>query len=202
MGNTTASPSLEAEWPAVAAALPLFLAGPNDRLQTLSDGLGTSWTSLAVGTSGWPFTNRQKPKRSRAPGLVEHGLGRLSGTVGCTFSAGGPWRCCSGLTAPRRTGRPPGPGARARLRHPPPRPRSPVGEGPRHPAIAAHQEALPHCSRAQPGERGCGVRPQRPHQSRVACGRHSHEHDYGETLRIAHKINSSKGVAENTRRPG
>ncbi|MCX6032975.1 MAG: toll/interleukin-1 receptor domain-containing protein [Chloroflexi bacterium] len=32
-------PALEAEWPAVAAALPLFLAGPNDRLQALCDAL-------------------------------------------------------------------------------------------------------------------------------------------------------------------
>ncbi len=34
-------PVLEAEWPAVTAALPLFLAGPNDRLQTLCNALRT-----------------------------------------------------------------------------------------------------------------------------------------------------------------
>jgi DNA-binding transcriptional ArsR family regulator len=32
-------PALEAEWPRIAAALPLFLAGPNERLQTLCDAL-------------------------------------------------------------------------------------------------------------------------------------------------------------------
>lgn len=32
-------PVLETEWPAIAAALPLFLAGPNDRLQTLCNSL-------------------------------------------------------------------------------------------------------------------------------------------------------------------
>jgi nucleoside phosphorylase/tetratricopeptide (TPR) repeat protein len=32
-------PALETEWPAVAAALPLFVAAPNDRLRTLSEAL-------------------------------------------------------------------------------------------------------------------------------------------------------------------
>jgi tetratricopeptide (TPR) repeat protein len=32
-------PALEAEWPRIAAALPLFLAGPNERLQRLCDAL-------------------------------------------------------------------------------------------------------------------------------------------------------------------
>ena len=33
-------PVLDANWPTVAPALPLFLAGPNERLQTVCDGLG------------------------------------------------------------------------------------------------------------------------------------------------------------------
>jgi hypothetical protein len=37
--NTTAFPALEAAWPSIAPALPLFLAGANARLQTVCDAL-------------------------------------------------------------------------------------------------------------------------------------------------------------------
>ena len=51
-------PVLEADWPTLAAAIPLFLAGPNPRLQTVCDAL-TFFLEFTGRWDEWLFLNQQ-----------------------------------------------------------------------------------------------------------------------------------------------
>ena len=189
-------PALEAEWPAVAAALPLFLAGPNDRLQTLCDALRQLPGLLR------PLGRVAGPERAggsqsgRGPGLVERGLARLM-TLGARAAAragrrgvalGRPGRGALGGRPRRR--------ARARHRHPPARPRPPVGEG------------LRRGHRGVPGGAGAAARARRrragtwrsasttsPGPSGLRATTRPRHATIGEALRIARKINYQDGMA-------
>ncbi len=58
---------LEAEWPEVAAALPLFVAGPNDRLQTLCDAL-RNFLNFSGRWDEWLALSEQAEARAVAAG--------------------------------------------------------------------------------------------------------------------------------------
>jgi len=60
-------PTLEAEWPAIEAALPLFIQGENDRLQTLYNALGR-FLHFSGRWDGWQSLSRQTEEKAVAAG--------------------------------------------------------------------------------------------------------------------------------------
>lgn len=60
-------PTLEAEWPAIEAALPLFLQGENDRLQTLCDAL-RNFLNFSGRWDVWLSLSRQAEEKAVASG--------------------------------------------------------------------------------------------------------------------------------------
>ena len=163
-------PTLEAEWPMLAAALPRFVQGENGRLQTLCDALDRFldfsgrwddrlWLSqqaeakaLAahdLDNAGW---------RAYQAGWVYYLRGQAAETLACADRAEAHWRAAKA-------------GARQQaiaihLR----------GLGHRiqqdyAAAIAAFQQALALLAHAQPGKRGCGNRPEHPRRCRTTLRR-------------------------------
>ena len=98
-------PVLDANWPTVAPALPLFLAGPNPRLQTVCDALVLSSTSRAAGMNGCRSNSRRKPRPWR-PAITTTPAGGPIWRAGFTICASRRTRCWPVPTARRRTGRP------------------------------------------------------------------------------------------------
>jgi nucleoside phosphorylase/tetratricopeptide (TPR) repeat protein len=60
-------PTLETEWPAIAAALPLFIQGKNDRLQTLCSALG-NFLDFSGRWDEWLSLSRQAEEKAEAIG--------------------------------------------------------------------------------------------------------------------------------------
>ena len=121
---------LEAEWPAVAAALLLFLDGPNDRLQTLCDALTHFLNFPGAGMSGLALFEQAEAKAVAVQDWLYRGWRAYEAGHDALAHVGRPRRCCAGPTGPRHTGEAAQAGARERaLRHPPARRRPSVGEG-------------------------------------------------------------------------
>lgn len=95
---------LDATWPTVAAALPRFLSGPNDRLQTICDALDTffnftgrwdEWLALARDAEGRALAVRDFSHagwRARKAGWVYYLRGQAAEVLGCADRAEIHWR--------------------------------------------------------------------------------------------------------------
>ena len=102
-------PTLEAEWPTLAAALPRFVQGENERLQTRVMRSTVSWNFPGGGMTGCGSASRQK--RRRWPRMIWiTRAGARTGRAGCIIYAGKPPKPWPAPTAPRPTGAQPKPG--------------------------------------------------------------------------------------------
>ena len=98
-------PVLDANWPTVAPALPLFLAGPNLRLQTVCNAL-FQFLNFTGRWDEWLSLEQQAEAKAVAAG-DHHNAGWRAYQAGWfTVCASRPTRCWPVPTARRRTGRP------------------------------------------------------------------------------------------------
>ena len=192
-------PVLDANWPTVAPALPLFVAGPNPRLQTVCAALLHSsnftgrwdeWLSLeqqaeakavAAGdhdNAGW---------RAYQAGSVHYLRGQADMVLACADRAAAHWQTAQSGTRERAIA--------IQLA----RPRSPVEERlPRRHRQPTARRSI--CRAACPPRAGRGHRPERPrrmpseHSGDLAAA----ERDYREALRIARAVGYPEGVATYT----
>ncbi len=191
-------PSLEAEWPAIAAALPLFLAGPNDRLQTLCDALknflnfsgrwdeglalGEQAEAKAVAAKDWLDAGW----RAYELGWVHYLRGQAAEVLRWADRAAEHWHAARA-------------GARDRatvifLRGLGHRLKEDYGA-----AIAAYQESLKLDRALDPESDDVAIDLNSLAEAKKLAGDYAAaERDYGEALRIARKINDSESIAEFT----
>ena len=160
-------PVLDAAWPTVAPALPLFLAGPNDRLQTVCDALSyfldftgrwDEWLSLNQQAEAKAVAAGDHDKagwRAYQAGWVHYLREQADAVLACADRAAAHWQTAQAGARERAFA--------IRLRgH-----RSPVEEG-----LPRRHRRLPRGARSVPQlvrrERGRGHRPERPRRCRAA----------------------------------
>ena len=99
-------PVLDAAWPTVAPALPLFLAGPNARLQTVCDALD-HFLEFTGRWDEWLSLNQQAEAKAVAAGDHDNaGWRAYRGGLDSLSAPSRRTRCWPVPTARRRTGRP------------------------------------------------------------------------------------------------
>jgi tetratricopeptide (TPR) repeat protein len=188
-------PGLEAEWPAVAAALPIFIAGPNDRLQMLCNALDTflkfsgRWDEQlalselaeikAVAAEDW----RHAGWRAHDVGWVHRLRGQAAEVLRWADRAAAHWET-GRAGADERAGA-------IRLRGLGHQLEKDYGA-----AIAAFQEALALWRALSPESREVAIGLNSLAEAeRLAGDTAAAARDCREGLRIAHKINDREGVA-------
>lgn len=189
---------LDAAWPTVAAALPLFLAGPNDRLQTVCDAL-RFFLDFTGRWDEWLAMERDAECRAIAAedfknagwrafqtGWVHHLRGQSSEVLASADRAETHWR--EARAGPREQA------IAVRLR----------GDGNRlakdYPAaIAAYSEALKlHRTLGCESEDVTHGLNSLAEAERLSGDLDAAERDYCEALRVAHAINYREGIAAYT----
>ncbi len=188
-------PLLEADWPNLAAALPLFLAGPNDRLQTVCNALELfleftgRWDdrisleqraearAVAAGdhnNAGW---------RAYQAGWIHYLRGQADAVLVCADQADSYWKIAKAGAGERyRVIRLRGLGHRLKEDYPS--------------AIASFRQALKLCwsLSAESADVACALN-DLACVERVSGDFDAAELNYREGLRVAHVINGADGVA-------
>lgn len=188
-------PVLEAEWPTIAAALPIFLAGPNDRLQRLCGAL-TSFLNFSGRWDEWLALSEQAEARAIAAkdwgeagwraleaGHMCYLRGQAAEVLRWADRAAEHWEIARAGARERSIAiRLRGSGQESAKDYPA--------------AIAAYQEALALRRALDPESVDvASVLNSLAGAEREAGDYAAAQRDYGEALRIARKIGNSDGVA-------